>query len=71
MFKKCAEKLRYASERIVVWSLRRVLCNYSVVVAREFGKVAEFRSEVITVAHDHWNKLANLNERVSKLERGA
>jgi len=71
MFRKFANKLQYASERIVVWALRRVLYNYSAVVATEFGKVGQFRSEVIAVAFDHWTKLADLNERVSKLERAA
>lgn len=68
---KIADKLQYAAERIVVWALRRVLFNYSAVVAKEFGKVDQFKSEVLAVAHDHWNKLSDLNARVSKLERSA
>ena len=71
MFKKIIAKVQYASERAVVWALRRVLFNYSAVVAREFAKTDQFRSEVITVAQDHWNRLADLNKRVSKLEEGA
>jgi nucleoside-triphosphatase THEP1 len=72
MFHKFIDALRYRVERIVVWSLQRVLQKYSAVIAREIARIDaesnQFRSDVIFVAQDHFESLNQLHSRVEKLE---
>jgi len=67
------QKIQYVAERVVVWTLRRVLVNYSAVVAREITRLdahaAKLQTAVQFVAADHWKHLNDLNARLSQLEK--
>ena len=69
------QKLQYLCERAVVWTLRRVLLNYSAVVAREISRIdansQTLQKQVQYVAADHWKHLNELNARLQKLEAKA
>ncbi len=66
------QKIQYAAERVVVWTLRRVLVNYSAIVAREIARLdtnsRSLQTAVQFVSADHWKHLNDLNARLWKLE---
>ena len=70
-----SQKIQYVAERVIVWTLRRVLLNYSSVVAREITRIdansRTFQKQVQFVAADHWKHLNELNARLQRLEAKA
>lgn len=70
--KKIVEGTKVLLEKAILWVLRAFLTRYSIVIGKHFAerdaKFAGLRSDVITVAKDHWQHLNDLDARLKNLE---